>query len=288
VVAFGWKGRKKKRKLFLHETPLGDIPRKHSLEQYAGKVGNQGNEGSCVGWGFKTVYDVASNILGNLPGNGWSSRCAYNMARAIGNRLNSEGAFLTDLAQGVSGWGECDWNSMPYTAWGNDWNVDPRGYISNTALEKGRPKYYVEINSFNDIFKEIAKGNAVDIGIWWYSNWTQFVGRNLPKASGSPVGGHSVGIIAYDLDDGRVLIQNSWSQAWGFMGKAWMLIDDLKNLFNAGEFFIFKPKGNGDPEPPDPEPSPIIEFIKWLIELLNQWLRSKQISGKVKYENTGN
>jgi hypothetical protein len=246
------------------------VPDEFDLSPYCEETGDQGNEGSCTGWGWRGSYAVGTKLRkGKYPNKGWSARCAYNGARKLENRLQDEGAYCTDVAKFANMYGHCTEPVWPYKAWENGsrhWDDDPTIVVHPDDLKKGQTVGWRTISSVDDIFAAVASYEDVYIGIDWYENWMTVIGSNMPAATGSPVGGHSIHILAYNKKTGRVRIQNSWGGLWGSGGFADMLISDLRKVFSSGEFLVITFNTQPDPQPePDPDPDDWMEKLKKLL-----------------------
>jgi hypothetical protein len=257
------------------QPPAGfQTPDSFGMEEYCeSPPGSQEGEGSCGGWGKRGCLAVGTKLRkGKYPTSGWSSRVPYNLGRKIEGRLHEEGVFCTDVAEGVVRYGNCREVDWPYVGWeensqtGRYWYSDPTVVVHPDAFIKVARSYAIII-SVENLFAAVALYKDVYIGINWYENWMQVIGRKMPALKGSPIGGHSVHIPAFDKKKGIVTIQNLGWIGWGTLDKALagMLISDLQKVFASGEFLIIEYDTPPDPQP-QPEPDDWLEKLRKILE----------------------
>jgi len=272
IRSFGWRGPNKHFKLDpskIYRYTGPPLPESFSLEKYLEDTGDQVNEGSCTGWGFRDTYAIGTKLRKRHPKSGWSWRCAYNLGRVtIEKRPYEEGAYVKDVMQGCKQYGECTYPVWPSKAWedaNRHWYDDPTVVVHPDDLAFGRIQDFKIIITVEDLLGAIYEYNGADGGIWWYENWMTIIGRRMPKAKGDPVGGHSVAFFAFNTKEGTISLHNSWGPLWADRGKADVLIEDIRSQMSDGEFYIIIFPDPPQPEP-EPQPTPIDEFLKWLKE----------------------
>jgi hypothetical protein len=246
------------------------VPDEFSLQDWCEETGDQGSEPSCAGFGWKGCYAVGTKLRkGKYPNKGWSPRCGYNGGKKMDGNLQQDGTYCSSVAKFAQICGHCREVDWPYIPWENGpnrhWDDDPTIVVHPDALKIGQTAGWAIVGSVNDIFAAIASYNDVYIGIDWYENWMNVIGYNMPKASGPPVGGHSVHILAYSKKTGRVRIQGSWTKLYGVGGFSDMLISDLEMVFNNGEFLLISFTTPPDPQP-QPEPDDWLEKLRKMLE----------------------
>jgi hypothetical protein len=279
IVSFGWmKDPDDPRDLLwrrIFKAPP-KIPEKTDLTHYAGNIRDQGNEGSCVGQAGAALKDWHEKHQRGYPEGGLSSRCIYNLARALEGRLNDEGAYLRDALKGLQQYGTCRERQWPYKA-GVDTGKDPRTHITIQEMQPWQIESYVRITNVEEIMQALASGRPVYAGIPWYRNWiVPGLDGKLPMPEGQPVGGHAILFLGYNQPEGWILLQNSWGRVWGKGGYGKIPIKALNQIEGECDFWtIIDKQGPGpgpgpEPEPAEPEWKKIIKKILRLLEQLQK------------------
>ncbi len=186
-------------------------------------VGDQGSDGSCVGWG--TAYSARSVMTnGNTY---FSPAYVYNQIK-ISNCAS--GSYITDALDLIEDEGVCTWSYMPYVE--GDCYTQPnstqRVNASNYEISRYRR---VSINT-NSIRNQIASGRAVVVG-GRVDYYFQTLGYNyiLNYVSGSG-GGHCYTVVGYYDDYDCFLVQNSWGTSWATDGFGWVSYDIVSQLWS--------------------------------------------------------
>lgn len=185
-------------------------------------VGNQGNEGSCVGWGIGYAGHSITRYINNTCHNkSWSS--ANRSASYIYNQIKinncANGSYPQDAMNLLYNKGECSNAQMPYvnggcytlpTATQNSLAAQRKiaGWRNISATNVEDWKYYLSQKypipvcfDYNQSFTDISRTGYV---------WSQVYGtRN---------GGHCVCVVGYDDATQRFKVINSWGSGWGISG----------------------------------------------------------------------
>jgi C1A family cysteine protease len=185
-------------------------------------VGDQGSEGSCVGWGVGyAAHSIARYINNTVHQSNWAgaSRSAayvYNQIK-LGNC--GAGSYPNDAMNLIKNQGECGNSQMPYIAGGcytqptaqqKTWAAARKsgGWFSVNPKSTADIKYYLNQNyavavcfNVNQSFYDIRNNNYV-----WSSVY------------GATQGGHCVCIVGYDDATQLFKVQNSWGAGWGRSG----------------------------------------------------------------------
>jgi hypothetical protein len=248
--------------LGLLPSPPGDYPRaefKPSLEALPNAadlsakmplIGNQGSQGSCVGWA--TAYylrsyqeGVEANRLPRLTSELFSPAYIYNQ-RATANRTVDGGMTMIDALRIATSQGVSTLATMPYNQ--RDWQTQPSAaaraeaarYLSasyqNVFIGQGRA-------NLEAIKQRLATGEAVLLAVPVYSEFFRVTSTNavidIPASGSAFYGGHAILAVGYDNATRRVKFVNSWGAGWGQGGyayltyafvqqkawEAWLLID---------------------------------------------------------------
>jgi len=268
LPSFGWIKDPEDRRdlLFRRIFKAVAIPDEVDLSKNAGDVGDQGPEGSCVGWGHKALKDWHEKTQGDFPKGGLSARCIYNGARALENRLGEEGAYLRDALKFLQTFGTCTNTRWPYKA-GVDSDKDPRIVIHVDDMKNWKITLYTRIDRFDGIPQALAAGRPVVAGINWPSNWISItVIEDLPRSNGDYVGGHCIPFFKYNNLTQRLGFMNSWGKLWAKWGWATCSYDDIEMQMNSCDFWWTTDLVVPNPEPPVP-PTPQPNICKYLIPI---------------------
>ena len=214
----GWKKDKRDNRDFLH-APVKIVPDIFSLVEFLPDVRNQGNLGSCVGFG------VSGNLSGTAKQRAvfseWFSPVwVYNGARLIEGTLQSDdGAYPRDAFDFLLKNGCLLEHFRPYKDTLD--KTDPTGWACAPEAKKWPEASYIRVTDGADyICSAIADGHFVSIGAPWYDAWCE-IGSDgvLPADYGLVAGGHETFLYGYDRMKGVFYGQNSWGPDWGFHGR---------------------------------------------------------------------
>ncbi|MEO8516409.1 MAG: C1 family peptidase [Flavobacterium sp.] len=196
-------------------------------------IGNQGNEGSCVGWGVGyAAHSITRYINNPIHNSDWSGALrsaayVYNQIK-IGNCAG--GSYPADAMNLLYNKGECSNAQMPYvnggcytmpTAQQNTWASQRKtsGWNNISATNVNDIKYYLSQKypvpvcfDYNQSFVDIQNNGYV-----WSSVYGQ---RN---------GGHCVCIVGYDDVKQRFKVANSWGASWGLSGYFYVTYGAVQN-----------------------------------------------------------
>lgn len=110
------------------------------------------------------------------------------------------------------------------------------GPWSMTALQQqGRIKTYRASRHAFDVLGMLMDG-PVSIGVTWFRSMFDVdpAGAIHAVPSSGVAGGHQVCLVGVDVAGQRVRIRNSWGEAWGQQGHAWLSWGDLHALMAGG------------------------------------------------------
>lgn len=186
---------------------------------------NQGNEGSCTGFGLATVVHYLLRSRAVVPDRtAVSPRMLYEMARRYDEWAGTD--YQGSSARGaMKGWhkhGVCSEAVWPY----QPGNPDPR-LTDERAQNAGRRPLgaYFRVNHKDLVAMHAA---LVEAGIL-YATGTVHDGwlrpeKGVIRPGSKELGGHAFAIVAYD--DRGFWIQNSFGKSWGQSGFALLPYDD--------------------------------------------------------------
>lgn len=226
-------------------------------------IGNQQQEGSCVG--FATTYYQASHEIGMLNGyNNKTSQTHVLSPRWTYNLLNGgqdNGLYPIDAYMLLQQNGAPSIVSFPYVNGDyKSWDLNTQDWIA-ALNNRTAPVQYVtglggSSQNLQTIKQLLTNGHVVAFGTWMYS-WVLNTIRPDPQNPNSPyvgqqactyvngrAGSHFLTIVGYDdtiwIDvngNGRVdpgergafLVSNSWGTGWGNHGFIWISYDAFLN-----------------------------------------------------------
>ncbi len=224
-----------------------NLPEAVSLEKYCPTPMNQGQQGSCVGWGStynaRTILEAVAT--GKDPNSiAFSPSFTYNQIGLEG----CQGAYINNAMDELTQTGSIALAKFPYDE--NTCEKKPNQYELQDAAKyrmKGYARltlkgdeYTIDVNAMRQC---LANNAPVVIGM---SVGGSFMQEMEGKATWVPTnsdysksgfGGHCMCVIAYDDfggEDGKgaFMLANSWGPAWGKNGKAWVGYKDFAFFTN--------------------------------------------------------
>lgn len=227
-------------------SPDEQLPERVSLEKFAPSAQDQGQQGSCVGWGStyaaRTILE-AVNTGQNPDKIAFSPAYTYNQ---IGLE-DCQGTYISKAMDLLTNNGSVPYKEFPYDE--NSCAKQPDSYIKKDAEQfkmKGANRLSISGDDYtidvNAIRENLAHNAPVVIGMSVGGTFMQEMeGKEvwIPSNgdySQNGFGGHCMCIIGYDdrffEQDGAFLIQNSWGPKWGKNGRAWVSYKDFVNFAN--------------------------------------------------------
>ncbi len=218
-------------------------------------IGDQGAEGSCVG--FATTYYHATHEYGFLNGiNNKTSSAGIRSPKWTYNMINGgsdAGSWPTDGYNLLNKNGAVSINSFPYDSNYTQWDLNTQDWISALTYRMA-PVNFITINSSSDI--DVIKGllnNGHVVTFTTYASWhyttvqadpstpnNPYVGQDAVSWASTSSGGHHTTVVGYDdnvwidingngtVDSGEkgaFLIANSWGTGYANAGFVWMSYD---------------------------------------------------------------
>lgn len=86
----------------------------------------------------------------------------------------------------------------------------------------------------DDLAAHLLEVGPAVIGVDWYAGMDEPDERGVMTPRGELLGGHAVLVCGFTRHGDRFKIKNSWSQAWGRRGCAWLARCDLDQLLKDG------------------------------------------------------
>jgi C1A family cysteine protease len=228
------------------------IPVKTNNRQHILYVRNQGNFGTCVGFGSAAFKNIQEKIDQNLPVNGFSPLYIYTRCKEIDGIPNVEGTYPR-TACNILREGILPENDLPYENLTNIFNL-PK--ITPEMKEKAIPyriDSYARIynNDLLSLKQAIYLRGSVMAGLLVTDSFLRPEGGFLPEPSGVIHGGHLVDFVDYDdtlihtYADGKtykgfVLCQNSWGEEYGENGFVWIPYAFINWKDELNKYFIYE------------------------------------------------
>ncbi|GGN11595.1 hypothetical protein GCM10010967_54420 [Dyadobacter beijingensis] len=254
----------------------GALPPAFSIRGLLPAIGDQGDDGTCVGWSaayyMRTAMEAGKLGLGNQPAKiapmAFSPGWLYGQIKLGPEAGCAEGVFLEDALEVMKTKGSAFLSCAPANC-----NVDSDHCDDKAANFKIGD--YMTLFNPNEagssaeyrvaaIKSALAEGrNAVLIGMLIPESFIGETKENWQPATAenpeNTIGAHAMAVVGYDdaVNGGSFLIANSWGKGWGKDGYVWVRYADLirftKNAYQIFAEPLVKPqpqtitlKGNVD------------------------------------------
>jgi C1A family cysteine protease len=231
----------------------GSIP--FSVANLAGlpPIGNQGSQGSCVGWAL--AYYCFTHQIAAANGYWDTAISSHQFSPAfVYNQINygdDTGSYFADAANLLHDFGCATMDVMPYDQ--NDYITWPSesAYYESMKYQTDNTEWdLLYTNSDLDVLKSyLASGNTAVIGIYVRTAFYSFDESNniytTSHASGEYFGSHAVCVVGYDDSKattdgpGAFLLVNSWGSGWGDSGFWWMSYEAIKSSALSQRVFYY-------------------------------------------------
>ncbi len=263
IKNFGWKKDKFDERDYIFKPKVIKLPDKVSLEGYCPSVRDQGNLGSCTGFGIGGNLTGISKRLGMYT-EWFSPVWIYNGGRLYGGTLGRDsGAYPRDCLEFLVDNGSLLEHFHPYS---DKLDVtDPTKWACAPEAKKYPVISYTRIiGDETSVCQALAEGHLVSLGCPWFYSWMNTDSKgNLPEDYTSVAGGHETLLYGYDLIDKVFYGQNSWGKEWGNNGKFTIPFSAWREFRKWGGWDAHTISVNWS-EPPVPEPDDKPEFLKML------------------------
>ncbi len=222
------------------------LPESFNIRALLPEIGDQGMDGTCVGWSaayyMRTAMEVGKLGLGNQPGKiaatAFSPGWLYGQIKPGQDNGCAEGVFLEDALEVMKtkgtaflscAPGNCDSRYEECDEKAANYKIADYATLFSPKQADGTPAQRI-----NAIKSALVEGNnAVLIGMLVPPSFIDEASGYWQAAPGetieNTVGGHSMVVIGYDdhIHEGSFLIANSWGKAWGSNGYTWARYTDL-------------------------------------------------------------
>ncbi len=242
--------------------PLADnvkapLPERVTLEKYAPKRLNQGQQGSCVAWASayaaRTIVQAQATKV-DPNSTAFSPSYLYNQIKI--DNSDCQGSYIYRAMENMLQGGVLPFSRFGYT----DQSCSKQPTQEERAQAgQFRIKGFQRLSLNGDdqrtdmlaMKQQLSQGSPVVIGMMVGGSFMQEMeGRDVwvPRQSDyqqSGFGGHAMCVIGYDdfKEGGAFQIMNSWGADWGNNGVAWVRYSDFD--FFAKEAYAVYPQGEG-------------------------------------------
>ena len=252
------------------------LPSSIDISVDAPAPGNQGWQGSCVGWAVaytvKTYHEPIER--------GWrltdkrhvmSPAYVYNQIKVPGGGAYYPDAFGLLASQGVSSWAAMPYNQL-------DDRTQPSASARAEATNYRIASWGTVLSTTYTVFlqevkRHLAAGDPELIAIPVYPDFQDLSESNpvYDSDSGKLRGYHAVVIVGYDDTRSAFKVVNSWGTGWGIGGYGWIDYDASDDLIVSA--YVTEDMTDDEPEPLPPEPS---DWIIGELSMLGCMLSSAQ------------
>lgn len=188
-------------------------------------IGNQGSQGSCVGWGTSTARAI--DYYYDKGNTSWSNSTNIMSAAYIYNQIKvsdcGSGAYVTEALNLLKNQGVCTSSKMPYKE-NNCSDMPNSSQKSDAATKKINSWVRIKKNDVGSIKAKLNAKKPVVLAIQ-VDNLFDNGGDSKhiwKKNNGSTFGGHCITITGYDDAMNAFYVQNSWGINWGDKGMIWI------------------------------------------------------------------
>ena len=227
------------------------LPRSIDLSGNFPVPGNQGTQGSCVGWAVAYLKSYQERMEERWD---FSRRTQFSPAWVY-NQINGGldgGSHPLDAMKLLQKRGAATLATMPYNP-DDHWTQPNAGAVEEAANYLGG-----EIRTINTVrvYKQaLAHRVPFVLGMPVYDSFFRLSGRGsvYNDLSGPDKGGHAVVIVGYDDDrfGGAFRVLNSWSTSWGDGGLFWIPYEVFRDRRISVVALTIQDLANGQDAPVD-------------------------------------
>lgn len=222
------------------------------------EVGDQGAEGTCVGWAcangckeYQEMIDYGERVR-------LSPRFLYDECKKLDGFPNEEGTSIAVAMKVLRNIGVCREIYYPYY-----------GSMNNSIpIYKDANKYriltYARISNLGELKASLVKFGPCVAGVEVFNGFMQTKNGYvpIPAVGEESLGGHAICIVGYNDDLEVVKFKNSWGKDWGEEGYGYLsykYIDEL--MFDAWSLVDIDDTGEVEPEPV--KKFDLVRILKW-------------------------
>ncbi len=212
--------------------PMGQLPAAVDMRPDMPVAGNQGQQGSCVGWAvgyaLKTYQENIEHGWGaDTAETQFSPAYIYNQIK-VGNCLS--GSYIFSAFDLLTSQGCSTWALMPYSS--QSCNTSPTAQAREEAGQYRIASWRrVNVQDTTELRAQLAGGFPIVIGMKVYTNFFYVRGTEIyDRTDGTWVGNHAICVVGYDDDTSTFTIINSWGTGWGDLGYCRISYDVFRQI----------------------------------------------------------
>jgi len=259
---FGWKKDPRDMRDYLHRPTTAVIPDVFLMHILLPSVRDQGNLGSCTGFGIGGNLTCTAKMYGQYS-EWFSPTWIYNGGRKIaGDLLVDSGCYPRDNFEFIRQYGCLLEHFKPYRDTLD--KTDPITWgLNEEAAKWPIIEYFRVVDGIDYICNALFEGNFISLGSPWYESWCE-VGSDgvLPEDYSFIAGGHATFLYGYDKKKKVFHGQNSWGSSWGNGGLFEMPFSAIEQFKKDGGYDAHYPVVRWVDIPPPP---PVVKKSKWWI-----------------------
>lgn len=246
---------------------LEDVPPSQDLSKWFPTPGDQGEQGSCVGWavayGVKSYLEAVERQTPPTEDNQiFSPAFVYNQINQWGCM---GGSSITDALELMQTSGVATLEAFPYNE--ADCQLEPNGDVKASASDY-KIAGWKRVEFFNEGLMKtlLVEGNPVVIGMQtdsWFVKLDE--GEVYRVASNRRGGGHALVVVGYDDRRSAYKVFNSWGTDWGTNGYGWiaydLFVEVVREAYILEDDESVAPKKTKKKSKPSRDEEYVIEYI---------------------------
>ena len=194
------------------------------LRHWSGPIENQLHLGSCTSNAIAGAYELLINKETPKDFTNLSRLFVYYNGRLLENVVKEDvGIYMRDGIKSVKQYGICSESIWPYNI--SKFAMVPTLASYNDAKHRNIKNYF-RIKFFEDILDALNNDIPVTFSMLTYHSFeTDSFFNNvikMPAKDESPIGGHAMFFVGYDLAKEILITQNSFGKFWGDGGYCYM------------------------------------------------------------------
>jgi C1A family cysteine protease len=220
-------------------------------QNYISSVKDQGQCGSCVGFGTTSTLEGCARIRLNIPLNVQGGGVLPDLSPAqvffcTGSQC-ANGMNLSSAMNYAQSTGVVSWSCFPYTPNDQACNLCPSWQQQLTQVSSYHWIYDVSIMK-----QWLSTRGPLMTAFSVYSDFYSYSSGVYVHTSGTLQGGHCISVVGYSDTLGAWLCKNSWGSGWGMGGYFWIAygqcgidanmvaVDSFKSVYPIASGFLMR------------------------------------------------